>query len=74
MWCEMVACEITRIKERNKIVPMVNLTQEAWHDSTVPCLENLSRKLPGDVAMQKKINSDYVNFSSMKQSRDACLV
>ena len=60
MWCEMVACEITRIKERNKIVPMVNLTQEAWHDSTVPCLENLSRKLPGDVAMQKKINSDML--------------
>jgi len=62
VWCEMVVCEITRIKECNKIVPMVNLTQEAWHDNTVPCLENLSQKLPGDVAMQEKINSDYVNF------------
>lgn len=60
--CEMAVCEITGIKECNKIVPMVNLTQEAWHDSTVPCLENLSQKLPGDVAMQENINSDYVNF------------
>lgn len=62
MWSEMVVCEITRIKECNKIVPMVNLTQEAWHGNTVPCLENLSRKLPSDVAMQENINSDYVNF------------